>query len=386
MTVFNCQNSGLEIIVKPIDIRDHLCGRLVKYQVFFKFSNGTALLLPELFDDGKLQNFFFGIPIDKNGKNKLKYSYDNLFFSYLNEPLYSINLNCFFKNKTVIQPTLFGEDSFEVSQPTLFGNDEPYTDSFVEIELIIKKNFKDNCYWEDLIEYVMDQQNIAKIIKSKTNSVFDISIKNGCLDDLLLANETIEKEMVVCSSIKVKVKLEDFQESIAQLKEELNSITPVVSTIIDSNVPGQKCFDLGPEAKPFVDNRRLQRLNDLKLQLEKIFPLKNDIQKLELLGISAKIEYLLVEEFKKCLKRIFARYPDVESVVKAVQSASEGMNIALPTSDSDEDIVNSILNNEQISSAFSRIILQARSAKAILSVFDKINEENSLKKLFKLFN
>lgn len=386
MTVFNCQNSGLEIIVKPIDIRDHLCGRLVKYQVFFKFSNGTALLLPELFDDGKLQNFFFGIPIDKNGKNKLKYSYDNLFFSYLNEPLYCINLNCFFKNKTVIQPTLFGEDSFEVSQPTLFGNDEPYTDSFVEIELIIKKNFKDNCYWEDLIEYVMDQQNIAKIIKSKTNSVFDISIKNGCLDDLLLANETIEKEMVVCSSIKVKVKLEDFQESIAQLKEELNSITPVVSTIIDSNVPGQKCFDLGPEAKPFVDNRRLQRLNDLKLQLEKIFPLKNDIQKLELLGISAKIEYLLVEEFKKCLKRIFARYPDVESVVKAVQSASEGMNIALPTSDSDEDIVNSILNNEQISSAFSRIILQARSAKAILSVFDKINEENSLKKLFKLFN
>ena len=386
MTVFNCQNSRLEIIVKPIDIRDHLCGRLVKYQVFFKFSNGTALLLPELFDDGKLQNFFFGIPTDKTGKNKLKYSYDNLFFSYLNEPLYSINLNCFFKNKTVIQPTLFGEDSFEVNQPTLFGNDEPYADSFVEIEFIIKKNFKDNCYWEDLIEYVMDQQNIAKIIKSKTNSVFDISIKNGCLDDLLLANETIEKEMVVCSSIKVKVKLEDFQESIAQLKEELNSITPVVSTIIDSNVPGQKCFDLGPEAKPFVDNRRRQRLNDLKLQLEKIFPLKNDIQKLELLGISAKIEYLLVEEFKKCLKRIFARYPDVESVVKAVQSASEGMNVALPTSDSDEDIINSILNNEQICSAFSRIILQARSAKAILSVFDKINEENSLKKLFKLFN
>lgn len=386
MTVFNCQNSRLEIIVKPIDIRDHLCGRLVKYQVFFKFSNGTALLLPELFDDGKLQNFFFGIPTDKTGKNKLKYSYDNLFFSYLNEPLYSINLNCFFKNKTVIQPTLFGEDSFEVNQPTLFGNDEPYADSFVEIEFIIKKNFKDNCYWEDLIEYVMNQQNIAKIIKSKTNSVFDISIKNGCLDDLLLANETIEKEMVVCSSIKVKVKLEDFQESIAQLKEELNSITPVVSTIIDSNVPGQKCFDLGPEAKPFVDNRRRQRLNDLKLQLEKIFPLKNDIQKLELLGISAKIEYLLVEEFKKCLKRIFARYPDVESVVKAVQSASEGMNVALPTSDSDEDIINSILNNEQICSAFSRIILQARSAKAILSVFDKINEENSLKKLFKLFN
>ena len=386
MTVFNCQNSGLEIIVKPIDIRDHLCGRLVKYQVFFKFSNGTALLLPELFDDGKLQDFFFGIPLDKTGKNKLKYSYDNLFFSYLNEPLYSINLNCFFKNKTVIQPTLFGEDSFDVSQPTLFANDEPYADSFVEIEFIIKKNFKDNCYWEDLIEYVMDQQNIAKIIKSKTNSVFDISIKNGCLDDLLLANETIEKEMVVCSSIKVKVKLEDFQESIAQLKEELNSITPVVSTIIDSNVPGQKCFDLGPEAKPFVDSRRLQRLNDLKLQLEKIFPLKNDSQKLELLGISAKIEYLLIEELKKCLKRIFSRYPDVESVIKAVQSASEGMNVALPTSDSDEDIINSILNNEQICSAFSRIILQARSAKAILSVFDKINEENSLKKLFKLFN
>ena len=386
MTVFNCQNSGLEIIVKPIDIRDHLCGRLVKYQVFFKFSNGTALLLPELFDDGKLQDFFFGIPLDKTGKNKLKYSYDNLFFSYLNEPLYSINLNCFFKNKTVIQPTLFGEDSFDVSQPTLFANDEPYADSFVEIEFIIKKNFKDNCYWEDLIEYVMDQQNIAKIIKSKTNSVFDISIKNGCLDDLLLANETIEKEMVVCSSIKVKVKLEDFQESIAQLKEELNSITPVVSTIIDSHVPGQKCFDLGPEAKPFVDNRRLQRLNDLKLQLEKIFPLKNDSQKLELLGISAKIEYLLIEELKKCLKRIFSRYPDVESVIKAVQSASEGMNVALPTSDSDEDIINSILNNEQICSAFSRIILQARSAKAILSVFDKINEENSLKKLFKLFN
>lgn len=386
MTVFNCQNSGLEIIVKPIDIRDHLCGRLVKYQVFFKFSNGTALLLPELFDDGKLQNFFFGIPIDKNGKNKLKYSYDNLFFSYLNEPLYCINLNCFFKNKTVIQPTLFGEDSFEVSQPTLFGNNEPYTDSFVEIEFIIKKYFKDNCYWEDLIDYVMVQQNLAKIIKNKTDFILNISINNGCLDDFLLANESIEKEMIVNSSIKVKIKIEDFQKSIAQLKEELNSITPVVSTIIDSNVPGQKCFDLGPEAKPLIDNRRLQRLNDLKLQLEKIFSLEKESRKTELFGISSKIEYLLLEELRKTIKRIFDRYSDRESFFKAVQAASEEIYEALQITESDENIIKSILNSEPVSSAFSRIILEAGSAKSILNLFDKINEENSLKKLFKLFN
>ncbi|MBR4330878.1 MAG: hypothetical protein IKO19_06635 [Candidatus Riflebacteria bacterium] len=386
MTVFNCQNSGLEIIVKPIDIRDHLCGRLVKYQVFFKFSNGTALLLPELFDDGKLQNFFFGIPIDKNGKNKLKYSYDNLFFSYLNEPLYCINLNCFFKNKTVIQPTLFGEDSFEVFQPTLFGNDETDTDSFVEIELIIKKHFKENCYWEDFIDYVMVQQNLAKIIKNKTDFILNISINNGCLDDFLLANESIEKEMIVNSSIKVKIKIEDFQNSIAQLKEELNSITPVVSTIIDSNVPGQKCFDLGPEAKPLIDNRRLQRLNDLKLQLEKIFSLEKESRKTELFGISAKIEYLLLEELRKTLKRIFDRYSDREAFFKAVQVASEEIYEALQITESDENIIKSILNSEPVSSAFSRIILEAGSAKSILNLFDKINEENSLKKLFKLFN
>lgn len=386
MTVFNCQNSGLKIVLKPVDIRDHLCGRLVKYQVFFEFNNGTALLLPELFDDGKLQIFFCDIPTDKTSKKKLKYSYDNLFFSYLNEPLYCLNINCIFNNKTVVQPTLFGEDSFEVCQPTLFGNDETETDSFVEIELIIKKYFKENCYWEDLIDYVMVQQNLAKIIKNKTDSILDISIKNGCLDDFLLADESIEKEMVVGSSIKVKVKFDDFQNSLSQLKKELNSITPVVSTIIDSNTPGQKCFDLGPEAKPLIDNRRLQRLNDLKLELENVFGLKKEARRIKLFGISAKIEYLLLEELRKTLKRIIARYSDRESFVKAVQGASEEMYEALQTADSDENIIKSILNSETVSSAFSKIILEAASAKTILSLFDKINEENSLKKLFKLFN
>ena len=386
MTVFNCQNSGLKIVVKPVDIRDHLCGRLVKYQVFFEFNNGTALILPELLDDGKLQNFFYDIPTDKTGKNKLKYSYDNLFFSYLNEPLYCININCVFKNKTVIQPTLFGEDSFEVFQPTLFGNDETDTDSFVEIELIIKKHFKENCYWEDFIDYVMVQQNLAKIIKNKTDSFLDINIKNGCLDDFLLANDSIEKEMIVSSSIKVKVKFEEFQKSVSQLKGELKAITPVVSTIIDSNIPGQKCFDLGPEAKPLIDNRRLQRLNDLKLELEKVFSLRNESRKLELFGISAKIEYLLLEELRKTLKRIYEKYSDRESFIKAVQGASEEIYAALLIADSDENLIKSILNSEPVSSTFSKIILEAASAKAILNLFDKINEENSLKKLFKLFN
>ena len=232
----------------------------------------------------------------------------------------------------------------------------------------------------------MVQQNLAKIIKNKTDSVLDISIKNGCLDDFLLADESIDKEMVVGSSIKVKVKLDDFQKSLSQLKKELNSITPVVSTIIDSNTPGQKCFDLGPEAKPLIDNRRLQRLNDLKLELENVFGLKKEARRIKLFGISAKIEYLLLEELRKTLKKIIARYSDRESFVKAVQGASEEMYEALQTADSDENIIKSILNSETVSSAFSKIILEAASAKTILSLFDKINEENSLKKLFKLFN
>ncbi len=386
MTVFNCHKSGLEIVIKPVDIRDHLCGRLVKYQVFFKFSNGTALILPELLDDGKLQDFFLGIPTEKTNKNKINYSYDNLFFSYLNEPLYCVNAKCLFKDKTVVQPLLFGNDCFEISQPTLFGNVETATDSFVEIELIIKKFFKDNCYWEDFIDYVMAQQNLAKIIKSKTDSVLEISIKNGCLDDFLLANECLGKEMAVWSSIKVKVKVEDFKDSVFELKQELNSITPVVSTIIDSNVPGQKCFDLGPEAKPFIDNRRLQRLSDLKIQLERVFPLNNESRKNELFGISAKIEYLLLEELKKSLIRIIARYSDIEAFIKAVQGISEDIYKALQTADSEEKVLNSILNSKPVCSTFSKIILEAGSAKDILKVFDKINEENSLKKLLKLFN
>ena len=386
MAVFNCNKSGLEIVLKPVYIRDHLCGRLVKYQVFFKFSNGTALLLPELLDDGKLQDFFRNIPTDKTKKNKLKYCYDNFVFSYLSEPLYCLNVKCVFKDKTVVQPSLFGDDCFEISQPTLFGNLEENTDSFIEIELIIKKFFKDNCYWEDFIDYVMVQQNLAKIIKTKTDSIFEISIKNGCLDDFLQANEFIEKEMTVWSSIKVKVKLEDFKNSVLELKQELNSLTPVVSTIIDSDTPGQKCFDLGPEAKPFVDNRRLQRLNDLKIQLEKFFPLKNESRKNKLFGISAKIEYLLLEELKKSLRRIFAKYSDREAFVKAVQGVSEEIYKELQTADSEENILNAILKSKPVSSAFSKIIFEAGSTKDILRVFDKINEENSLKKLFKLFN
>ena len=122
------------------------------------------------------------------------------------------------------------------------------------------------------------------------------------------------------------------------------------------------------------------------MQLEKIFSLEKESRKTELFGISAKIEYLLLEELRKTLKRIFDRYSDREAFFKAVQVASEEIYEALQITESDENIIKSILNSEPVSSAFSRIILEAGSAKSILNLFDKINEENSLKKLFKLFN
>ena len=121
---------------------------------------------------------------------------------------------------------------------------------------------------------------------------------------------------------------------------------------------------MGPEAKPLIDNRRLQRLNDLKLQLEKIFSLEKESRKTELFGISAKIEYLLLEELRKTLKRIFDRYSDREAFFKAVQVASEEIYEALQITESDENIIKSILNSEPVSSAFSRIILEAGSAKS----------------------
>ena len=384
MAVFNCHNSGLEILIKPVEIKDHLCGRLVVYRVLFRFNNGTALLLPELFDDGRILPFFSGILDNINKNEDYKFSYNNRFFSYLNEPLYSINIDCYFKEKSISQPTLFTEEAFGVEQLTLFSN---ITDlkNFIEIELIINKTFKENCCWEDLMDYVMSQQNIAKIINNRTKSRLNISIENGCLDDLLLGNENLEKEMNVCTSIKIKQNIEDFRTSIFQLKTELEQIKPVESTIIESNIPGQKCFDLGPEAKPFVDVRRLKRLNELRLQLDNIFSLKKDLREQALFGISANIEFFISEELRKALRRIFLKYSDKESIVKALENASNELFVALPNFENEEELINNIIFSGLMSEAFSKIILQARSPKNILYILEKIDEENSLKKILNLF-
>lgn len=385
MAVFNCHNSGLEIIIKPVEIKDHLCGRLVVYRVLFRFNNGTALLLPELFDDGRILPFFSSILDNINKNENNKYSYNNRYFNYLNEPLYSINIDCYFKEKSISQPTLFSEESFGVEQLNIFNSNTTDLKNFIEIELIINKAFKENCCWEDFMDYVMSQQNIAKIINNRTKSRLNISIENGCLDDLLLGNENLEKEMNVCTSIKIKQNIEDFRTSIFQLKTELDEIKPIESTIIESNIPGQKCFDLGPEAKPFVDVTRLKRLNELKLQLENIFSLKKNSREQALFEISANIEFFISEELRKALRRIFFKYSDRESISKALEGASNELFISLPDFENEEELINSIIFSDLISESISKIILQARSPKNILYILDRINEENSLKKILSLF-
>lgn len=85
MARFNSEKEHIEIEIKPVEIRDHLCGRFICYKASLRFSTGTAIVLPDIFDDGKLQQTLTTALNDKNNSNELRY--DNHSFSYLNEPL-----------------------------------------------------------------------------------------------------------------------------------------------------------------------------------------------------------------------------------------------------------------------------------------------------------
>ena len=101
--------------------------------------------------------------------------------------------------------------------------------------------------------------------------------------------------------------------------------------------------------------------------------------------LSTNIEFFISEELRKALRRIFFKYSDRESISKALEGASNGLFISLPDFENEEELINSIIFSDLISESISKIILQARSPKNILYILDRINEENSLKKILSLF-
>lgn len=381
MARFNSEKEHIEIEIKPVEIRDHLCGRFICYKASLRFSTGTAIVLPDIFDDGKLQQTLATALNDKNNSNELRY--DNHSFSYLNEPLYGIQLNCNIEKQGISQPSLFAEDTL-FSQPSLFGSDESKPQSAINFRISINKAFKENCCWEDLIDYIMEQQSLAKIVNSRTATKLDIKIENGKLDELLNGKEALEKEMLVSTSITFSQSLEDYRTSLFQLSKELEAMTPKVSTFVESETAGQRCFDLGPEAKPFVDTRRIKRIEELSLRLGEIFSMPKKQQKSALFNISAQIEYLLSEELRKTLRCIFAKYSDKDSELKALQNASEEITNSLPEINNDEELINAILECKAVQNGIADIILNARSAKEIVAAITRISEETSLKKLVKI--
>lgn len=381
MARFNSEKEHIEIEIKPVEIRDHLCGRFICYKASLRFSTGTAIVLPDIFDDGKLQQTLATALNDKNNSNELRY--DNHSFSYLNEPLYGIQLNCNIEKQGISQPSLFAEDTL-FSQPSLFGSDESKPQSAINFRISINKAFKENCCWEDLIDYIMEQQSLAKIVNSRTATKLDIKIENGKLDELLNGKEALGKEMLVSTSITFSQSLEDYRTSLFQLSKELEAMTPKVSTFVESETAGQRCFDLGPEAKPFVDTRRIKRIEELSLRLGEIFSMPKKQQKSALFNISAQIEYLLSEELRKTLRCIFAKYSDKDSELKALQNASEEITNSLPEINNDEELINAILECKAVQNGIADIILNARSAKEIVAAITRISEETSLKKLVKI--
>lgn len=381
MARFNSEKEHIEIEIKPVEIRDHLCGRFICYKASLRFSTGTAIVLPDIFDDGKLQQTLATALNDKNNSNELRY--DNHSFSYLNEPLYGIQLNCNIEKQGISQPSLFAEDTL-FSQPSLFGSDESKPQSAINFRISINKAFKENCCWEDLIDYIMEQQSLAKIVNSRTATKLDIKIENGKLDELLNGKEALEKEMLVSTSITFSQSLEDYRTSLFQLSKELEAMTPKVSTFVESETAGQRCFDLGPEAKPFVDTRRIKRIEELSLRLGEIFSMPKKLQKPALFNISAQIEYLLSEELRKTLRCIFAKYSDKDSELKALQNASDEITNSLPEINNDEELINAILECKAVQNGIADIILNARSAKEIVAAITRISEETSLKKLVKI--
>lgn len=383
MAKFNSEKDNIEFEIKPIEVRDHLCGRYIKYKSLLSFDTKTSIALPDIFDDGNLQKLFASSLDDKQENSEQ--AYNNNSFTYLNEPVYEIKLNCRLNKREITQLSLFSEDSFFPEQPSLFSNlQEPQPINIINIEIIIRKHFKADCYWEDLIDYVLTQQNLAKIVNSRTKTKLIIGIENGSLNDLLMGQESIGRSMTVFTTLKFTQNLEDFRTSIFQLKDELENIKPEISTFIEKDSSGQKSFDLGPEAKPIIDTRRIKRIEELRICLEKIFTLPKNQQKQALLDISANIEYLLYEEIRKKLMSIFSKFYDRDVVIKNLQSISEELfNHIQDNAETDEALVITILNNPKISKNIANLVLKAKSSKEILAAINRINEESSLKKLLK---
>lgn len=378
MAKFYSEKHSIELELKPLEIRDHLCGRFIDYKALLNFETGTSVALPNLFDDGNLQKMFADSLENKLSKSTL--CYNNSVFSYLNEPIYTIKLNCCLQNLEITQPSLFADSIFGFEQPCLFNKSE----NIIEFEVTIKKTFKANSYWEDLIDYVITQQGLAKIVNSRTQTKVTLKIENGSLDNLLHSHETINQEMTVCTILNFSQNLEDFRTSIFQLKDEIENLSPTISTFIENDSKGEKSFDLGPETKPFVDTRRLKRIEDLNRQLDEIFSLPKAQQKQSLREISAYTEYLISEEIRKKLINIFSKLCDQESIMKAIQNASEKLYSELPENiNTDEELVSAIMSNKKVSKYISAIALNAKSAKTIISVLNRLSTENSLKKLIK---
>lgn len=381
MARFNSEKQQIELEIKPVEIRDHLCGRYICYKAALRFSTGTAIALPDIFDDGKLHQTLSTALDDKSKAPELLYN--NRAFSYLNEPLYSILLNCNIEKQGISQPSLFAEETL-FSQPSLFGFNEAEQKNAISLKISINKVFKENCCWEDLVDYIMEQQSLAKIVNSRTRTRLSIEIENGKLDELLTGKEVLGKEMLVSTSLTFDQSIEDYRTSIFQLSKELEGLTPQVSTFVDSDTAGQRCFDLGPEAKPFVDTRRIKRLEDLSLKLGAIFAMPKKLQKAALFNISAQIEYLLSEELRKSLRSIFAKFPDKDSELKALQNASEEITKSIPEINSDEELIDAIISCKYVQEGIASIVLKTKSAKEIISAITRISEETSLKKLVKL--
>lgn len=199
-----------------------------------------------------------------------------------------------------------------------------------------------------------------------------------------MGHEYLEQPMTVYTRITFTQNLEDFRTSIFQLSKELESITPKESTFLDSDATGQRRFDMGPVAKPFIDTRRIKRLEELSQKLDEIFSIPKQQQKSALFNISAQIEYLLSEEIRKTLRNIFAKFPDKDSELKALQNSSEEISRNIPEISNDEELIDAILNCKIVQNSITGIILKARSTKEIITTLTRISEETSLKKLLKL--
>lgn len=370
MAFFADEDGKLGFDIRPVEVRDHLCGRFVKFAVFASFNGKTAVRLPDLNDDDSFLELFQK-SIEAGEDNAYSFAYVNDCFAYLREPLYNIHIGI--EKRRIVQLSLF---DFENAKPARHA----------QIKLNYKQNFDENCCWEDFMDYVMLQQNIAKVVNSKCGNKFLINIENGCLNDLLAGKETIGGNMTVCCSIQLSMGVEEFIEAYSELKAEFDSIKPASSTIIDSFVEGQKQFDFGPEAKPSIDTRRTKRLEFFKQRLDEISIMPEQSKEQEYFGLSASIEYFIVEELRRVLKQIFKKYDDAESIVKAIRSASDEVGAELEDFADVNEILSAVLNSRLISESIVEIVAKIRSGKDFMLVFKKISEENSLKRLFKTFS